>query len=301
MPDPVADGARAAARRLGLTADVESALQARRPDQYLDPVSLASLIVSAAALAWTVYQDLRKKTDTPSPDVVSRTVRTELRRSRTLTTRDEEVITLTVQETLTAMSGTQDSPGRTSSPARSSGGYDHGMARLRRTPPHELDPEARALYDKITSGPRGRFMVDAEGGLTGPFNAMLLSPALGDPLQELGAAVRYRSTLSDRARELAILVVAGHQDSAFEQAAHEPIARELGFTEEQLRALRDGSPPALDDPGEAAVLRVVRALVTKGDLDEEEYAVLGEREVFELTTLVGYYSTLALQLRVFRV
>ncbi|WP_043616471.1 carboxymuconolactone decarboxylase family protein [Nonomuraea candida] len=175
------------------------------------------------------------------------------------------------------------------------------MARLRRTPPHELDPEARALYDKITSGPRGRFMVDGAGGLTGPFNAMLLSPAVGDPLQELGAAVRYRSRLTDRARELAILVVAGHHDSAFEQAAHEPIARTLGFTEEQLRALREGAPLALADPGEAAVLRVTRALVADGDLDDEEYAALGERELFELTTLVGYYATLALQLRVFRV
>ncbi|MFC4114910.1 carboxymuconolactone decarboxylase family protein [Nonomuraea zeae] len=108
------------------------------------------------------------------------------------------------------------------------------MARLRRTPPHQLSPEARALYEKITSGPRGRFMVDPEGGLTGPFNAMLLSPPVGDPLQELGAAIRYRSSLTDRSRELAILVVAGHQDSAFEQAAHEPIARDLGVTEEQL-------------------------------------------------------------------
>ncbi|MET8861856.1 carboxymuconolactone decarboxylase family protein [Nonomuraea sp. NPDC004580] len=175
------------------------------------------------------------------------------------------------------------------------------MARLRRTPPHELGPEAKTLYDSITSGPRGRFMVDEHGGLTGPFNAMLLSPPVGDPLQRLGAAIRYRSTLTDRARELAILVVAGHQDSAFEQSAHEPIARDLGFTEEQLAALRAGDTPELEDPGERAVLRVARALVTKGDLDDEEYAALGERELFELTTLVGYYTTLALQLRVFRV
>ncbi|MEV4801310.1 carboxymuconolactone decarboxylase family protein [Nonomuraea sp. NPDC049421] len=175
------------------------------------------------------------------------------------------------------------------------------MARLRRTPPHELGPEAKTLYDGITSGPRGRFMVDEHGGLTGPFNAMLLSPPVGDPLQQLGAAIRYRSTLTDRARELAILVVAGHQDSAFEQSAHEPIARDLGLTEEQLAALRAGDTPELDDQGERAVLRVARALVTKGDLDDEEYAVLGERELFELTTLVGYYTTLALQLRVFRV
>ena len=42
-----------------------------------------------------------------------------------------------------------------------------------------------------------------------------------------------------------------------------------------------------------------------GDLDDELWdeasAALGADGVFELTVLVGYYSTLALQLRVFRV
>ena len=42
-----------------------------------------------------------------------------------------------------------------------------------------------------------------------------------------------------------------------------------------------------------------------GDLDDERWAEasasLGAAVVFELTTLVGYYATLALQLRVFRV
>ncbi|WP_218128828.1 carboxymuconolactone decarboxylase family protein [Nonomuraea maritima] len=174
------------------------------------------------------------------------------------------------------------------------------MTRLRRMLPHELGPEARALYEEIASGPRGGFMLAPDGGLTGPFNAMLLSPPVGGALQELGAAVRYRSTLSDRARELAILVVAGHHDSAFEQAAHEPIARSLGFTDDQLHALREGKPLTLPDD-EATVLAVTRALVRKGDLDDTEYASLDERQLFELTTLVGYYSTLALQLRVFRV
>lgn len=165
----------------------------------------------------------------------------------------------------------------------------------------ELDPDAAALYDKITTGPRGTSMADGQGGLAGPFNAMLLSPPVGDALQELGAAVRYRSRLGDRAREIAILVVAGHWDSAFERQVHEGIGRGLGLTDDQLRALREGAPLDLADPREAAVLRVARALVARQDLDDEEYGVLDPETVFELTTLVGYYGTLALQLRVFRV
>ncbi|MGH3374269.1 MAG: hypothetical protein ACRDP6_05990 [Actinoallomurus sp.] len=107
MTDPAAEGARAAGRRLGLVAEVEAALHAQggRPGQYVDPVAVASLIVSAAALAWTVYADLRKKTDKPSPDVVTRTVTTQLRRSQTITGDQEETVTVTVQETLRAIDG----------------------------------------------------------------------------------------------------------------------------------------------------------------------------------------------------
>ncbi|MFI6299662.1 carboxymuconolactone decarboxylase family protein [Nonomuraea sp. NPDC050790] len=175
------------------------------------------------------------------------------------------------------------------------------MTRLTPSRPGPLPPDARALYDRITSGPRGASVTGADGALIGPFNAMLLSPPVGDALQELGAAIRYGSRLTGRCRELATLVVANHCDSAFERQAHERLARDLGFTEEQLDALRAGTEPPLDDAEEAAVHRVARALVTRGDLDEEEYALLPEPLVFELTTLVGYYRTLALQLRVFRV
>ena len=175
------------------------------------------------------------------------------------------------------------------------------MKRLPSRPPAQLDADALALYEKITAGPRGTSMLDDAGGLVGPFNAMLLSPPVGDALQELGAAIRYRSGLSARAREIAILVVAGHWDSAFELRVHEELGRGLGLTEDELTALRTGAALELADPEEDAVLRVTRALVARADLDDAEYARLGERVVFELTTLVGYYTTLALQLRVFRV
>ena len=51
--------------------------------------------------------------------------------------------------------------------------------------------------------PRAVDLVDEDGRLEGPFNAFLLQPRLGGPLQALGAAVRYGTSLSDRAREIA--------------------------------------------------------------------------------------------------
>jgi hypothetical protein len=80
--------ARSAARRLAseldpsLRTQVETALEARdgdgRPQQYVDPVSLGSLIVSAAALAWTIYKDQRGKTPRPAPKAIVEQVELEL-------------------------------------------------------------------------------------------------------------------------------------------------------------------------------------------------------------------------------
>lgn len=67
-----------------LPAEVEAALAARdatqRPDRYLDPVSLDSLIVSIASLAWTIYNDRRMHSpEPPPPESIARQVRITLR------------------------------------------------------------------------------------------------------------------------------------------------------------------------------------------------------------------------------
>ena len=181
-------------------------------------------------------------------------------------------------------------------------------ARLAGLLPGELDEEQADVYQAIIGGPRAAgpqafALTDPEGRLLGPFNAMLLSPPVGLALQAVGAAVRYGSTLGGRAREMAILAVAAHWNSAFERDAHEAVGRAAGLTEQEMAALRTGAAPDVADPGERSVLRATRALLRHGALSDEEYADIvsaaGERGLFELTTLVGYYATLALQLRVF--
>jgi 4-carboxymuconolactone decarboxylase len=184
------------------------------------------------------------------------------------------------------------------------------IARLPHLRPDELSEEQRTLYDEITCGPRSAgpqlfALTDPEGRLNGPFNAMLLSPRLGRALQALGSAIRYGADMSARVREIAILVVASAWDSDFERYAHEAVGRAAGLSEAEIRALREGSDPGLADPVERASWEVVRALVDQDDLDDQRYTkargVLGEGALFDLSTLVGYYATLALQLRVFRV
>lgn len=180
--------------------------------------------------------------------------------------------------------------------------------RIRPRTPDELDRDERALYDAITGGPRAQgpqhfALTSPDGSLRGPFDALLLSPTVGSALQSVGAAVRYHTALTDRAREIAILLVAAHWDSAFERESHEAVGRAAGLTESELAALRESDAAAFADV-EGTVARTTLALLD-GDLSDELWdhaaSTLGMATVFELTTLVGYYSTLALQLRVFRV
>ncbi|HEY5835625.1 hypothetical protein [Streptomyces sp.] len=125
MTDPIEAGARAAARRLttprtpSLAADVEAVLQfrgsTRHPDRYLDPIAAGSLIVSAAAFGWSVYQDLRKRTAEPSREVVVRTVLVQLERTDALPaslTAEEHarIVSIAVNETLDAASPEPNGP-----------------------------------------------------------------------------------------------------------------------------------------------------------------------------------------------
>ena len=173
-----------------------------------------------------------------------------------------------------------------------------------------MTPEQVGLYREILSGPRGQgpravLLATGAGGLAGPFNAMLYAPDVGRALQELGAAIRFRTGLTPRIREMAILVVAQHWDSGYVRSSHEAIGREAGLTEPELEALRCGADPGFTDETERVAYATVQALITRSDLDDQEYdaaaGALGEPALVELSTLVGYYATLALQLRIFRV
>ena len=175
----------------------------------------------------------------------------------------------------------------------------------------EMTDEQRDLYREILSGPRGQgpravLLSSGAGGLAGPFNAMLYAPPVGHALQGLGAAIRFRTELAPRVREMAILVVAQAWDSAYERVSHELIGRDAGLTEAEIEALRAGADPGFAEKQEQVAYTVVRALTgPAADLDDEAYdtavAVLGEQALVELSSLVGYYATLALQLRIFRV
>lgn len=184
------------------------------------------------------------------------------------------------------------------------------MSRLPTLQPAAFTEPQRALFEHITSGKRGQksavdSFLNPEGGLRGPFNAMLYSPNLGDPCQQLGAAVRFDSALPPKVREMAILTVATKWQAQYEWWAHEKIAREEGLDEAIIAGVKTGELPDSTAPELAATYRFARELLDQRKVSDRQYeetvALLGESSVVELVVLLGYYTLIAMTLNVFEV
>jgi 4-carboxymuconolactone decarboxylase len=181
--------------------------------------------------------------------------------------------------------------------------------RLHRLVPKDLSKDQRMVYDAITGGDRAKGaqhfpLTAADGSLNGPFGVMLHAPEVGSALQELGATIRYGTSLTARIREIAILMVAQAVQSAFEWWAHERVGRAVGLSESELAALACEAFTS-DDPQEQASADLCRHLLLARAVDETSYAVfeecLGIEAMVELVALVGYYRTLADLMVVFNV
>ena len=134
---------------------------------------------------------------------------------------------------------------------------------------------------------------------------MVHEPALGAPLQELGSAVRYRTGLADRVREIAILAVAAATGCAFEQYAHARVGRAAGLDDDELAALDEGRFSSVR-PGRGGGVRLLPAAARR-PVPAHRHRVrrlrttLGTTTITELVVLVGYYRTLAQLLDVYDV
>lgn len=182
--------------------------------------------------------------------------------------------------------------------------------RLARLRPGDMSEEQADIYACFTGGrradPRSAFsLLHSDGGLVGPPDAWLRSPPLGRVLERIGWVLRFELALSDRSREIAILLHAFHRNSPFELYAHRRAGLASGLTDAEIEGLASRTAPEFRSAEERLVFVTTQAVLDRRDLDDAEYsaavAELGERRLFELLTLLGYYDLVATQLAVFRV
>lgn len=179
--------------------------------------------------------------------------------------------------------------------------------RFKLIPLAQLTPEQRRLSDAIKSGPRAKLKTSGAskpGPLGGPFNVWLRSPAIGDLVQKLGEEIRFRSTLSGKLNELAILITARHWTSQYEWHAHHKLALEGGLDPAIAEAIAHGRRPEKMDADETLIYEFSRELhETQGVSDATYQTALerfGERGVVDLISVNGFYSLVSMCLNVDR-
>jgi 4-carboxymuconolactone decarboxylase len=179
---------------------------------------------------------------------------------------------------------------------------DVAMNRLPFPTREALDDDGRAVWDSITAT-RGSIVTD-DGTLMGPFNAWVNAPGIGGRLAELGAALRFESSVERHLLEVAIITVGARWQSEFEWWAHSRMAVQHGVSQDAVDAIARGEEPTLPDD-QRIVHAVARQLVETGRVDQPEYdaarALLGDRGVVELITLCGYYTLVSFTLNAFDV
>ena len=184
------------------------------------------------------------------------------------------------------------------------------MSRISYITPENFTEAQQYLFKSITGGKRGEGrapedLLNAEGGMSGPFNAWLRSPVLGEAAQRVGEAVRFESALPPQLRELAILVVAAKWKAQYEWWAHERIARREGLDEGVIESVKAETLPDFSNSTESVVYNFARELLDEHRVSDHLYdkavELLGEARVAELVILLGYYTLVSMTLNVFEV
>ena len=160
----------------------------------------------------------------------------------------------------------------------------------------ELTPPQQTLVNDLLAGKRT--------SLSGPFNVFLRSPEVCNLAQKLGEHVRFRSSLSPRLNEMAILVTAQWWASQYEWYAHQPLALKAGLRPEIVDALRGGTRPAKMQPDETAVYEFSTELRERRRVSDKTFQsavkLLGEQGVMDLMATMGYYDLVSMALNVDR-
>jgi 4-carboxymuconolactone decarboxylase len=162
-----------------------------------------------------------------------------------------------------------------------------------------LTDEQQPLYDSLAGRPEVQAM-----GLVGPFGVWMHAPDVGAAMAQLGAKVRFATSLPANVTEVAICTTGAHFRSPFEFAAHRTLALRAGVDAASLDRLAAGEHPGFEGD-EAAAHAVATELLADHAISSDTYADgqrrFGDQGMVELVTTVGYYSLISLTLNGFEV
>lgn len=156
-------------------------------------------------------------------------------------------------------------------------------------PPKFSDPSDQDWIDKLVEDRRAHNLP-----LGALYRTILHSPTFTCPFHDFFGAIRYKSSVPEDMRELAMCRVGALNKAAYEWAHHEPLMRKAGVSEEGSETVRTAERGKVGRDGEGglngrlwAVMRycdaVTDMVVDDGIFESVREVLGGEREVVELS------------------
>jgi len=160
------------------------------------------------------------------------------------------------------------------------------MSRISRLDRSEVAPETAVLYDKVFA---------QRGNVPNMFRVMAHRPEIFATMQAHFDAVLNTGTVSAKLKELIIVRTSQVNETQYCLASHTILARNLGWSDDQLSHLADW--PRRNDftPAEKAALRLAETVTRAAKaVSDEQFAELrsfySEGEIVELLCAIGLFN-----------
>jgi 4-carboxymuconolactone decarboxylase len=160
------------------------------------------------------------------------------------------------------------------------------MARVKLIQPEER-PDQAALIERIRTGRRGTFI--------NVYKTLLHTPDIASVWLDLVNAVRWKTDLDGRLREIVIVRVGYLNKCVYVVKQHVPvISVPEGLPKEEADTLADWRNSKFFSERERAALAYADAMTRDIDVPDAVFAELrkhfSERQIVELTVLIGCYN-----------
>ena len=135
-----------------------------------------------------------------------------------------------------------------------------------------------------------------DGTVSTLYRTLLHSGVVAAGWCELGTAIRWRTSLDDRLRELVTCQTARLTRASYEWRAHVQLAEAAGVTSDQLRSLPDFENESSFSARDRAALRFATAVVN-AEVDDDLFAATSEhfdrRGILEIAATASYYVAIS--------
>src|ERR1700741_3077459 len=158
---------------------------------------------------------------------------------------------------------------------------------------------AEIPYDQMTPEQQEgyRSLIETRGRLPGPTKIWVHNPKLAKAAGPLGGHFRTGYSVSEREREIAVVITNAKWHSIYPTNAHERAGKAAGLPNDKVEAMLAGQPPPFDEKGEQvgderATSLINSRWISKGLYDRAVEA-LGHEGVTDVTCLMGFYTSVS--------